>query len=36
MRFALIGYGAWGRQHAHSITSLPGLSLTARQKDQAL
>jgi len=29
MRFALIGYGAWGRQHVHSITSLPGLSLTA-------
>jgi myo-inositol 2-dehydrogenase/D-chiro-inositol 1-dehydrogenase len=25
MRFGLIGYGAWGRYHARSIQSLPGL-----------
>src|SRR5512141_3003106 len=29
MRCGLIGYGAWGRQHAQSIASLPGLSLAA-------
>lgn len=29
MRFALIGYGAWGRQHAQSITAQPGLELAA-------
>ena len=29
MRFGLIGYGAWGRQHAQAIASLPGLELAA-------
>jgi myo-inositol 2-dehydrogenase/D-chiro-inositol 1-dehydrogenase len=29
MRFGLIGYGAWGRQHALAIASLPGLELAA-------
>ena len=29
MRIALIGYGAWGRQHVHAIASVPGLSLAA-------
>lgn len=29
MRFALIGYGAWGRQHAQTIAGLPELSLAA-------
>lgn len=28
MRFGLIGYGAWGRYHARSIKSLPGLAVT--------
>lgn len=28
MRFALIGYGAWGRYHARSIAALDGLALT--------
>src|SRR5258706_3563 len=28
MRFGLIGYGAWGRQHAQTIAGLSGLSLT--------
>ena len=25
MRFGLVGFGAWGRQHAQSIAGLPGL-----------
>ena len=29
MRIGLIGYGAWGRQHAGAIARLPGLELTA-------
>jgi myo-inositol 2-dehydrogenase/D-chiro-inositol 1-dehydrogenase len=29
MRFALIGFGAWGRHHAQAIASLPGLTLAA-------
>ena len=29
MRFGLVGFGAWGRQHAQAITTLPGLELTA-------
>ncbi len=29
MRFGLVGFGAWGTQHAQSIMSLPGLELTA-------
>jgi myo-inositol 2-dehydrogenase / D-chiro-inositol 1-dehydrogenase len=29
MRFGLIGFGAWGKQHAQAITSLPGLTLAA-------
>lgn len=29
VRIGLLGYGAWGRYHARSIVSLPGLSLTA-------
>jgi myo-inositol 2-dehydrogenase / D-chiro-inositol 1-dehydrogenase len=29
MRFALIGYGAWGRQHAAAIQRTPGASLVA-------
>jgi myo-inositol 2-dehydrogenase / D-chiro-inositol 1-dehydrogenase len=29
MRFGLVGFGAWGRQHAQAITSLAGLELTA-------
>ena len=29
MRFGLIGYGAWGRQHAQAIANLPGLELAA-------
>jgi myo-inositol 2-dehydrogenase/D-chiro-inositol 1-dehydrogenase len=29
MRFGLVGYGAWGRQHAQSIAGLPGLTLAA-------
>ena len=29
MRFALIGFGAWGRQHAQAIARLPGLELAA-------
>ena len=29
MRFGLIGYGAWGRQHAQAIAGLPGLELAA-------
>jgi myo-inositol 2-dehydrogenase / D-chiro-inositol 1-dehydrogenase len=29
MRFALIGYGSWGRFHARSIAELDGLELTA-------
>ncbi|MEP7083592.1 MAG: Gfo/Idh/MocA family oxidoreductase [Betaproteobacteria bacterium] len=29
MRFGLIGFGAWGRQHASAIAGLPGLSLAA-------
>lgn len=29
MRFALIGYGAWGRQHAQAISRLPELELGA-------
>jgi len=28
MRFGLIGFGAWGRQHAQAIAGLPGLTLT--------
>jgi myo-inositol 2-dehydrogenase / D-chiro-inositol 1-dehydrogenase len=29
MRFGLIGFGAWGRQHAQAIAGLPGLELVA-------
>jgi myo-inositol 2-dehydrogenase/D-chiro-inositol 1-dehydrogenase len=29
MRFALIGFGAWGKHHAQAIATLPGLELTA-------
>ena len=29
MRFGLIGFGAWGKQHAHAIACLPGLELAA-------
>jgi myo-inositol 2-dehydrogenase/D-chiro-inositol 1-dehydrogenase len=29
MRFGLIGFGAWGKQHAHAIARLPGLELAA-------
>ena len=29
MRFGLIGFGAWGRHHAHAVASLPGLTLAA-------
>lgn len=29
MRFGLIGFGAWGRQHAQAIAGLPGLTLGA-------
>jgi myo-inositol 2-dehydrogenase/D-chiro-inositol 1-dehydrogenase len=29
MRVGLIGFGAWGRQHAQSIAGLPGLTLAA-------
>jgi len=29
MRFGLIGFGAWGRHHAQTIASLPGLALAA-------
>lgn len=29
MRFGLIGFGAWGKQHAQAITGLPGLELSA-------
>ena len=29
MRFGLIGFGAWGKQHAQAIASLPGLELAA-------
>ena len=29
MRFGLIGFGAWGKQHAQAINSLPGLELAA-------
>ena len=29
MRIGLIGYGAWGRYHARSISELPGLELAA-------
>lgn len=29
MRFALIGYGAWGGHHARAIASTPGLELVA-------
>ena len=29
MQFGLIGFGAWGRQHAASIAGLPGLTLAA-------
>ena len=29
MRFGLIGFGAWGKQHAHAIAGLPGLELAA-------
>ena len=29
MRFGLVGFGAWGRQHAQAITGLAGLELTA-------
>ena len=29
MRIGLIGYGAWGRQHAAAIARLPGLELAA-------
>jgi myo-inositol 2-dehydrogenase / D-chiro-inositol 1-dehydrogenase len=27
MRFGLIGFGAWGKHHAHAITGLPGFTL---------
>jgi myo-inositol 2-dehydrogenase / D-chiro-inositol 1-dehydrogenase len=29
MRFGLIGYGAWGRHHAHAIKAAPGAALAA-------
>jgi myo-inositol 2-dehydrogenase/D-chiro-inositol 1-dehydrogenase len=29
MRFGLIGFGAWGRHHAHAIAGLPGMELAA-------
>ena len=29
MRFGLIGFGAWGKQHAQAISGLPGLKLAA-------
>lgn len=29
MRFGLIGFGAWGKQHAQAIAGLPGLELVA-------
>ena len=29
MRFGLVGYGAWGRQHAQAISGLAGLELVA-------
>ena len=29
MNFGLIGFGAWGRQHAQAIACLPGLELAA-------
>ncbi len=29
MRFGLIGFGAWGKQHAQAIAGLPGLTLAA-------
>jgi myo-inositol 2-dehydrogenase/D-chiro-inositol 1-dehydrogenase len=29
MHFGLIGFGAWGKQHAQAIGGLPGLALTA-------
>jgi len=29
MRFGLIGFGGWGKQHALAIAGLPGLELTA-------
>ena len=29
MRFGLVGFGAWGRQHAQAIAGLPGLELAA-------
>jgi myo-inositol 2-dehydrogenase/D-chiro-inositol 1-dehydrogenase len=29
MRFGLVGFGAWGRQHASAIAGLPGLQLVA-------
>jgi myo-inositol 2-dehydrogenase/D-chiro-inositol 1-dehydrogenase len=29
MRFGLIGFGAWGKQHAEVIAGLPGLTLAA-------
>jgi myo-inositol 2-dehydrogenase/D-chiro-inositol 1-dehydrogenase len=29
MRFGLVGFGAWGRQHASAIAGLPGLELVA-------
>ncbi len=29
MRFGLIGFGAWGKQHAQAIAGLPGLELSA-------
>jgi myo-inositol 2-dehydrogenase / D-chiro-inositol 1-dehydrogenase len=29
MRFGLVGFGAWGKQHAQAISGLPGLELAA-------
>lgn len=29
MRFGLVGFGAWGRQHAHAIAGLPDIELAA-------
>ena len=29
VRFGLVGYGAWGQHHAHSITAHPGAQLVA-------
>src|SRR5262245_22335781 len=29
MRFGLIGYGLWGRHHAHAIAKAPGATLAA-------